>query len=326
MAAPWFGMCVLIAGGAGFIGSNLARRLVSLGARVRVLDVLLERSGGSRENLHGLLDQIDFHHVDVCDRDAIDPLFDGVNVVFNVVGLSGHRQSVGDPYADLKANTQAPLAVLDACLRRAPKASVVYASSRQIYGRAQSLPISESHPLAPLDINAIHTAAAESYHRVYADAFGLNTRVLRLTHTIGPGMRIKDARQSFVGLWIRCLLENRPFEVWGGGQRRDFCGVGEVVDALLALGLGAPDRRRVFNISGEVLSLLELAERLIKINGRGHYEVMEMPKDQLAIDLGDSWSDASRLAAFAALPPAQPLDEVLADTFAFYRERFAHYF
>lgn len=321
----WADRCVLIAGGAGFIGSNLARRLVALGAKVRVIDQLLDASGGSRWNLSGLDGRIEWCVGDVRDRTALDPLLDGAEVVFNLVGMSGHRQSAGDPFADLTANCAAPLAVLDGCRRVAPGAMVVYASSRQIYGRAQRLPLAESHPVQPLDINAIHTATAEGYHRVYADALGLQTRTLRLTHTIGPGMRIKDARQSFIGWWIRNLLEGQPIEVWGGEQRRDVCAVDDVVEALLAIARSDPDRRRVFNISGEILSLRALAELLIGIHGSGRYVIQPMPEDQRAIDLGDSYADASRLAALVPLPPRRPLHSAVRETLDFYRAQLAAY-
>jgi len=325
IGAQWAGVTVLIAGGAGFIGSALARRLLALGANVRVIDSMLSESGAHPANLASAMDKIAFHEGDVREQPLLDCVTEGVDVVFSLVGLSGHRQSMLAPFADLDANTAAPLALLHACRRIAPKATLVYASSRQIYGRAKWLPITESHPTIPLDVNAIHTAAAEHYHRVYADTAGLDTRVLRLTHTIGPGMRIRDARQSFVGLWIRHLLQGRPFEVWGGEQKRDFSSVDDVVNALLAVARAEPDRRRVFNVSGETLSLRELADRLIALNGGGHYEVVPMPADQAAIDLGDSYSDASRLNTYAHLPPAQALDLTLEMTLAFYREHLNAY-
>jgi UDP-glucose 4-epimerase len=325
MKRNWKDLPVVIAGGAGFIGSNLAKRLVELGAKVRVIDQLLEESGASWQNLSALEGQIEWRRGDVRERSLLDPLLTDAKVIFNLVGVSGHRQSVGDPFTDLLANCAAPLAVLDGCRRMAPDAMVVYASSRQIYGRAQRLPIAESHPIQPLDINAVHTATTENYHRVYADALGIQTRTLRLTHTIGPGMRIKDARQSFVGWWIRCLLEGRPIEVWGGEQRRDVCTVDDVVEALLAVAQSDPDRRRVFNISGEVLSLRALAELLIGIHGSGSYLIQPMPEDQRAIDLGDSYADASRLAALVQLPPPRPLPGAIKETLDFYRAQLAAY-
>jgi UDP-glucose 4-epimerase len=325
LMSPWAGVLVLIAGGAGFVGANLARHLVAQGARVRVLDALLEHSGASLHNLDGVRDQLEFQQGDVRDRALIGRLLDGVDHVFNLVGLSGHRQSTADPLADLNANAAAPLAVLDAVYRLRPDATVVYASSRQIYGRPRALPIDESHPIAPIDLNAVHTATAESQHRIYAETLGLNTRVLRLTHTIGPHMRIRDARQSFVGLWIRRLIEGQPFEVWGGSQRRDFSSVRDVAQALVALALAPVDRRRVFNISGEVLSLRALADRLIAVAGGGRYEVIEMPHEQRLIDLGDSFADATRLHAFVPMAPAQRLDFTLEQTLHFYREHAARY-
>ena len=138
------------------------------------------------------------------------------------------------PFEDIEINCLAQLSLLEVCRRINPSARIVFASTRQVYGRPQSLPVSESHPVVPVDVNGINKAAAENYHRLYHDVYGMRTTVLRLTNTYGPHMRIKDARQIFLGIWIRRLMEGKPFEVWGGEQRRDFTYVEDAADAFIA--------------------------------------------------------------------------------------------
>ena len=225
---------VLITGGLGFIGSNLARRLVHDGAKVTVVDSLIPEYGGNPRNLHDIKDQVAINLSDVRDPFSMNQLVQGQDYLFNLAGQTSHLDSMENPFTDLDINAKAQLCILEACRMHNPEIRIVFASTRQIYGKPQYLPVDEKHPCHPVDVNGVNKMAGEWYHIVYNDAYGISASVLRLTNTYGPRMRIKDARQTFLGIWIRNLLEGKPINVYGDGrQRRDYNYVDDVVDALL---------------------------------------------------------------------------------------------
>ena len=318
------GESVLITGGFGFIGSNLARRLVDLGARVAVVDPLAANHGGNRANLSGYEDRIDLRIGDMGDPAMVSDLAAQARVIFNLAGHTSHLDSMRDPLHDMDINCGAQLRFLEMC-RRSAGAKIVFASTRQIYGRPQQLPTPETHPLVPVDINGVHKLAGESYHRLYAELYGLRATVLRLTNTYGPRMRVKDARQTFLGIWIRMALEGRPFEVWGGGQLRDFSYVDDVVDAMLISAESEATDGGVFNLSGEpVLSLSAVAEQLFEVTG-GRFAVLPFPEERKAIDIGDYYADDSLFRSVTGWRPKVAFAEGLERTVAYYRERLADY-
>src|SRR5690349_7046956 len=226
------GKRILITGGLGFIGSNLARRLVEQGADVLLLDSLVPEYGGNPFNLAGVEDKVRINISDVRDAFSVSYLVQDRDYMFNLAGQTSHVDSMDDPYTDLEINCRAQLSILEACRKYNPAIKVVFASTRQIYGKPESLPVNEDHLLRPVDVNGINKMAGEWYHTLYNNVFGITTCALRLTNSYGPRMRVKDARQTFLGTWIRLLMEGKPFEVWGGQQLRDFTYVDDVVDAL----------------------------------------------------------------------------------------------
>ncbi|MFM8884804.1 MAG: NAD-dependent epimerase/dehydratase family protein, partial [Chthoniobacterales bacterium] len=233
MNQPYAGKKVLITGGLGFIGSNLAARLVNDGAQVSVVDSLIPEYGGNRHNVAEIADRIDINISDVRDPHSMEYLIQGKDVMFNLAGQTSHMDSMSDPHTDLEINAKAQLSMLEACRRHNSGIKVVFASTRQIYGKPDYLPVDEKHLLRPVDVNGINKMAGERYHILYHHVYGMRTSALRLTNTYGPRMRIKDARQTFLGVWIRLLLEGKPFQIWGGGQLRDFTYIDDCVDALL---------------------------------------------------------------------------------------------
>ena len=227
------GKRVLITGGLGFIGSNLARALVRQGAEVTIIDSLIPEYGGNLRNLAGIEAKVRVNISDVRDHHSLPVFVRGQDFLFNLAGQTSHMDSMADPQTDLEINARAQLAILEACRAHNPAIRIVFASTRQIYGRPDYLPVDENHPLRPVDVNGINKLAGEHYHLLYQQVHGIRSTVLRLTNTIGPRMRIKDARQTFVGIWIRRLLEGASFEVWGGEQLRDFTYVDDCVEAML---------------------------------------------------------------------------------------------
>ncbi len=287
---------VLITGGLGFIGSNLALQLLELGAEVTLLDSLIPDYGGNLFNVEPFRDRLRINISDVRDTFSMQHLVRGKDFLFNLAGQTSHLDSMANPMADLEINCRAQLSILEACRTCNPAIKIVFASTRQIYGRPERLPVDEDHPLRPVDVNGINKMAGEKYHLLYSDVHGVKATALRLTNTIGPRMRIKDARQTFVGVWIRQLLEGQPIEVWGGEQLRDFTDVDDAVDALLLAAANPKTAGRVYNLGGpEVIDLAALARLLVEVNGSGTYRVSDFPAERQAIDIGNYYADFSRI-------------------------------
>lgn len=326
-ATPDFsGARVCITGGAGFIGSNLALRLADMGAKVTLVDSFIPNYGGNMENLRGFRRRVRLNISDVRDPFALRHLLADQDVLFNLAGQTSHMDSMHDPLTDLEINARAQLFILEACRQSNPGIRIVFAGTRQVYGRPDYLPVDENHPLRPVDINGIHKLAGEWYHLLYGQVYGIRSTVLRLTNTYGPRMRIRDARQTFVGIWIRHLLENQPFEVWGGEQLRDFTYVDDCVDALL-LAAHCPEAvGQVYNLGGDApVSLLQLAQMLIAANGRGEYVLRTYPEERKKIDIGDYYSDDAAIRKTLGWNPCVPLQEGLARTLEYFRLRLPQY-
>ncbi len=326
LAEHFRGKKVLITGGLGFIGSNVARRLVDAGADVLLVDNLFPEYGGNRFNISGIESRVRVSISDVRDEPQMRAHVCDQDFIFNLAGQTSHLDSMEHPRTDLEINCAAQLSILEACRAHNPGVKIIFASTRQIYGKPQYLPVDEKHPLNPVDVNGINKMAGEFYHRLYNNVHGLRACVLRLTNTIGPRMRIRDARQTFVGVWIRQLLEGKPIEVWGGEQLRDFNFVEDVVDALLLAAAREKGNGDVFNLgSSEVVSLKQLAQALVELNGSGSFAVKEFPTARKAIDIGDYYSDFKHFQKTFGWTPRTPLHDALARTVEFYKENLDKY-
>ena len=320
------GRRVLITGGLGFIGSNLARALVGLGARVSIVDSLVPEYGGNRRNLAGIASRVRVHLADVRDWPRLPDLVRGQDFLFNLAGQTSHMDSMTDPQTDLDINCRAQLAILEACRQHNPGIRIVFASTRQIYGRPDYLPVDERHPLRPVDVNGINKLAGESFHLLYSRVHGIAATALRLTNTIGPRMRVRDARQTFVGVWIRRLVEGQPFEVWGGEQWRDFTYVDDAVDAFLLAAARPEAVGEIFNLGGPPrVTLARLAELLVELNGGGSFVVRAFPADRRKIDIGDYYADDRRIRRRLGWRPRVDLRTALDRTLAYYRRELRHY-
>lgn len=320
------GKNVIITGGLGFIGSNLAKRLVEMEARVLIVDSLIPEYGGNMHNVAGLEDKITINVSDVRDPHSMKYLVQNQDFLFNLAGQTSHIDSMQNPFTDLEINCTAQLSILEACRLYNPEIRIVYASTRQIYGKPDFLPVDERHPIRPVDVNGINKMAGECYHILYNNVYGVRCSVLRLTNTIGPHMRIKDARQTFVGIWIRKLLEGDAIEVWGGKQLRDFNYIDDCVDALLLAICNDNANGKIFNLgSNEIISLKDLAEMIIEINGTGDFVINEYPADRKKIDIGDYYSDYKLIQENLSWEPRVPLRNGLKKTLEFYKNNFKYY-
>lgn len=320
------GSKVLITGGMGFIGSNLARELVRRGASVTVVDSLVPEYGGNLFNVADIERNIRVNISDVRDEHSFRHLIQGQDFLFNLAGQTSHLDSMENPYTDLEINCRAQLSILEVCRRYQPKIKIVFASTRQIYGKPDYLPVDEKHLLRPVDVNGINKMAGEWYHILYNNVYDIRSCALRLTNTYGPRMRIKDAKQTFLGVWIRLLVEGKPFEVWEGQQIRDFSFVSDVVDAMLQVAVSEEANGQVFNLGGELaITLKDLAELLVKVTGGGSYVLRAFPGERKRIDIGDYYANFEKIQSTLGWGPKVSLEQGLHQTVEFYRAHLAHY-
>lgn len=318
----WYaGKRVLITGGLGFIGSNLARALVEMEAQVVLIDSLIPEYGGLLYNVQGVESSLKINVSDVRDEHSLRYLVRDQDVLFNLAGQTSHLDSMTDPYTDLEINCRSQLSILEACRHENPDVRIVFASTRQIYGRPRKLPVDESHPIVPVDVNGINKTAGEWFHRLYGDVYRMQTCSLRLTNTYGPRMRVRDARQTFLGIWLRTALGDGEILVYGdGSQRRDLTYVDDAVAAFLLAGATDLAMGNVYNLGGDGhISLLELAEMVVELAGAGHVQLIPFPEDRKAIDIGDFYSDYSHIGQDLGWEPTTPLRAGLARTLDFYR-------
>jgi UDP-glucose 4-epimerase len=318
---------VLITGGVGFIGSCLARRLVELNATVTLVDSLIPQYGGNMFNIQDIRDRVVVNITDVRDPHAMAYLIQGKDFLFNLAGQTSHLDSMTDPQTDLDINASAQLSILEACRRHNPGVKIVFASTRQIYGRPEYLPVDEKHPIKPVDINGVNKLAGEWYHLLYNNVHHMRASALRLTNTYGPGMRVKDARQTFLGIWIRNLIEEKPILVFGDGlQLRDFNYVDDVVQALLLAALHPKADGEVYNLGcNEYINLKDLAALMVEIHGKGTYRLVPFPPNRKAIDIGDYYSDFSKIKGELGWMPRVSLRDGLRKSLEYYVENGGHY-
>lgn len=318
---------VIITGGLGFIGSNLARRLVSYGAKVLLVDSLIPEYGGNLFNVDDIKNEIDVNIADVRDVHSMRYLIQGQDYLFNLAGQTAHADSMVDPYTDLEINCRAQLSILETCRHYNPSIKIVFASTRQIYGVPDYLPVDERHLLHPTDVNGINKMAGEWYHILYNNVYGIRSCSLRLTNTYGPRMRVKDARQTFLGIWIKQIITGEEIKVFGDGkQLRDFTYVEDVVNAFLLAAVSEDAYGQVFNLGCDTnINLTDLAKMLININKSGSYSIVPFPPERKQIDIGDYYADYRKIHSILGWEPKTSLEDGISHSFEYYRKHSKHY-
>jgi len=318
------GRDVLITGGAGFIGSNLAHELVGLGASVEVLDNLTPVQGGNVHNLDGIMDKIRLGIADIRDADVAAKAVEGKDFIFNMASLTRHVGSVIDPMSDLDVNCRGSLTLLEACRNHNPSVKVVYAGSRSQYGKIEYNPVDEKHPMNSADPNGVSKAAAEKYHILFYRMYGIRTTSLRLTNTYGPRQQMKDPDLGFVNWFIRLAMDGGVIKIFDGGQtKRDLNYVSDVVTALLMAASDERSNGEAFNVgSGVPVSILDLTKMIIKKVGSGSFEMVPYPKERKNIEIGDYFADIGKVKRMLGWSPATPIDEGLEKTIDFYRKNY----
>jgi UDP-glucose 4-epimerase len=321
------GRRVMVTGGLGFIGSNLARHLAALGADVLLVDSLIDDYGGHLFNIDGIESQVRVNIADIRQSTTMNYLVRDREVIFNLAGQVSHIDSMRDPYTDLDINCRSQLTLLEACRNHNPAAKVVFAGTRQVYGKPDHLPVDETHLVRPTDINGINKVAGEYYHLVYNNVFGVRACSLRLTNIYGPRQLVRHNRQGFIGWFVRLVVEDREIQIFGDGlQLRDFVYVDDAADAFLRAGASDAVNGQAFNVGGaQPISHLELVTLLIETAGTGGYRLVEWPADKKAIDIGSFYADSTRFRTTTGWEPVTTLRDGLAQTIAYYRQHLPRY-
>ena len=317
----------MITGGLGFIGSNLAHRLVDYGAQVLIVDSLIPDYGGNLFNVEGIKDRVQVNIADVRDVSGLNYLVREQEYIFNLAGQVSHIDSMRDPYTDLEINCRSQLSLLEACRQNNPSVKIVYASTRQIYGIPDYLPVDEKHLLHPTDVNGINKMAGEWYHILYNNVYGIRATSLRLTNTYGPRQLMKHSRQGFIGWFIRLAIDGEEISLYGDGtQLRDLNYVDDVVEALLLAGATDKVDGQVYNLGGlEPVSLLHVVETLMELCPQARYKLVPFPPEKKRIDIGDYYGDYGRIRETLGWKPRVPLRDGLARTIEYYRRFKEHY-
>jgi nucleoside-diphosphate-sugar epimerase len=312
---------VLITGGVGFIGSNLAVHLANLGAKVALVDSMLPAYGATLDNIAPIRQRVSVNFSDVRDRYSLSYIVKEQDLIFSLAGQVSHSESMVDPFTDLDINCQSQLSLLECCRRGNREAKIVFASTRQLYGRPQYLPVDESHPKDPVDVNGINKLAAEMYYTLYHEVHGMNTVSLRLTNTYGPRMDLASNKKGFAGIFIRKALQGEKIQIYGSGeQRRDFNHVDDAVRALLLAGASEGIHGQAFNLGHpEPKSLLEFVQ-ILRRHADFEYELVPFPPEAAAIDIGDYYGDFSLFHQATGWSPEIDLETGLEKTLRYYRD------
>ena len=318
---------VLVTGGLGFIGSNVAIRLVESGATVTIVDSMHPTCGANYFNIEPIKKDVEVIEGDSCNLELMSKLVRGKRFIFNLAGHVSHIESMQEPFEDLQMNAVAPLTVLEACRHENRDARIVYSGTRQAYGRPETLPVVETQLLKPVDVNGVSKMAGEWFHMVYHQAHGIHAVSLRLINTYGPRQLVKHPRQGFVGWFIKQAIEKEEIQVFGDGQQlRSFNFIDDVVDALLLAGSDDRLNGDYFNLAGvQPVTLEEFVKILLKAAGGGSYRIVPFPPEKKVIDIGSVYSSAAKFNAVTGWNARVRIDEGLPPTLEYYRRNRAHY-
>lgn len=317
---------ILITGGLGFIGSNLAIRLVSLGANVTILDSLLPGFGGNKFNISSIKGRVFVKIADMRNERVLAQVVPGCKVIFNLAGTLSHIDSMENPLFDLDLNCRAQLCLLEACRKFNDKVKIVFAGTRNQYGKSLYLPVDEKHIQEPTDINGINSIAAEKYHFLYDRIWGIDTVSLRMTNTFGPRHQMRHSKQGVLNWFIRLLMDGATVQLYGdGSQIRDVNYVDDVCEALLLAAHSPKVHNQAFNLGGSPLTLKEFVEKVIKILGGGRYKFIKFPKDRKAIEIGNYVADIEKIHNGLGWQPNVSIDEGIAKTIDYYKKYKKYY-
>ena len=312
---------VLITGGLGFLGSNLAIKLVSFGAQVTVADSLVKEYGGNLFNIDAIKEKVNVNISDVRDSASMNHLVQKKDYLFNLAGTLSHIDSMRNPFTDLEINCASQLSILEACRHNNPDIKIVFAGTRGQYGKVDYLPVDEKHLIHPTDINGINNAAGEGYHILYNDMYGIRSASLRLTNTFGPRHQMKHHRQGVLNWFLRSIIDNQEIELYGHGEQiRDTNYVDDVIKAFLLAMVHEETNGQVYNLGGIPVSLKSFIEKAIQVCEKGSYKLVPFPEVEKQIEIGDYVADYSKIKKETGWEPKITLDQGIAETYSYYLE------
>ena len=325
--SPFDGKRILITGGLGFIGSNLAHVLAGHCAELILVDSLIPQYGGNLFNISGIEDKARVNIADVRDESSMDYLVRNKDFVFNLAGQVSHIDSMLDPYTDLEINCRSQLSILEACKKNNRDVKILFAGTRGQYGKVDRLPVDEDTLMRPTDVNGINNMAGEWYHILYNNVYGIRATSLRLTNTYGPRHHMRTSRQGVLSWFIRLAIEGKEISLFGGGeQQRDFNYVDDVVEAMLLAAASDEANGEIFNLgSGKPVSLREAAELVCDVAGAGSVKSVPFPDDKKKIEIGNYAADISKVRRTLGWTPRTSLRDGVEKTIAFFRRYRQHY-
>lgn len=315
----WKNKKILVTGGLGFIGSNLVIRLVKLGADVTIVDAKIKDTGSNYRNIQPIAKDVRVVELNIADP-SLKTHLKHQEFIFNLAGVLSHVDAMVDPVRDLQINTLDQLKFLLAVMEVNPQASIIYTGTRNQYGRAKYLPVTEDHPFDPIDTNGISEIAGEMYHMLYGKLKGLKTTRLRLCNVFGPRHQMHHSRQGVLNWFIRQILDGQTVQLMDGGtQIRDCVFVFDLVDALLLLAANKKVWGHAFNIGAYPVSLLQFVTAAIQIHGQGRYETVPFSAERKIIEPGNYIANWEKLNQFTGWQPKYSLKEAIKETFKFYQ-------
>jgi UDP-glucose 4-epimerase len=318
---------VMVTGGLGFVGSNLATRLVEHGAHVTLVDSMLPLYGGNLFNIEPIRGAVRVDFSDIRSTSSMDHLVQGQDIIFHLAGQVSHVDSITDPFTDVDININGTLSVLEACRKHNPEAKLVFTGTRGQYGPSTKVPVDEQAPTNPLGMYAITNLTAEKIVLMYNDVHGIRGTCLRVTNTFGPRHHMKHNRYGVVNWFIRLALDNQTIPIFGDGSiLRDFLYVDDLTDALLRIGLTDAVYGEVINVGrGVPVSFKDLIATIVRLSGSGAFEFAPFTAERKALEPGNYWTDIGKIRALTGWEPRVSLENGLVETIAYYRQHRSHY-
>ncbi len=326
-AESFSGKSVLITGGMGFIGSNLAKRLVDLGAKVTIMDAMIQDYGGNEFNVAPIKDKVRINYCDIRDENAVTYLVRGQDFVFHLAGQVCHLMSLSNPFPDIEINITGTAILMEALRKHNKNAVVIYTGTRGQYGPSVSLPVNEEAPTNPKGIYEISNLSAEKIIKVYNDVHGIRSVLLRLSNIYGPRSQMKHSRFGVCNWFVRVALDDDSIQVYGDGSiLRDFLYSDDCVEAILMSAITPEAYGEIFNVGSDIpVSFIELVKTIVKVTGQGKWQYAEFSAERKAQEPGDFYSDVSKIARIVGWKPTTSLEDGLAKTVEYYRKHRDNY-
>lgn len=311
---------VLIIGGLGFIGSNLAHLLVEQGANVTILDNLAPLYGGNLFNVEDIKDKVTVIIGDVRDEKVVSSLVKNKNIIFNFAAQVSHIDSSKIPYEDLDISCRGHLTLLESVRKENPSAKVIFSSSRLVIGKIKENPITENHPAEPLSLYGVHKLAAENYTKFYNKNYGIKTVIMRIANPYGERQQIKHSKYSIPGWFMRLAMEGKSIKIFGSGEQlRDYIFGEDLVYAMALAGIKEESNGNIYNLgTGNSVSFKEMVETIVSVVGNGSIEYVAWPENYEKEETGNCEFDISKIKRDLGWEPSTSLYEGVKKMYAYY--------